>query len=73
MNAWENAASADGNPIPGKYWHLTEEENAIREKLRNVDANETGKIASIRIHSIYFILTTFFCCDRMWQDPDHIS
>jgi hypothetical protein len=43
ITVWENAASSDGNPIPGKYWHLSEEESAIREKLRSVDVSSTGK------------------------------
>lgn len=44
INLWENAAATDGNPLPGKYWHLAEEENAIRSKLRNVDLDSTGKL-----------------------------
>lgn len=43
INVWEKAASSEGNPLPGRYWHLSEEENAIREKLLNVNVSTTGK------------------------------
>lgn len=42
INVWEGASS-DGNPLPGKYWHLSDEEHAIREKLLSVDVASTGK------------------------------
>ena len=43
IEVWEKASSSDGNPLPGKHWHLSEEENSIREKLRSVDVSNTGK------------------------------
>ncbi|KAL3823499.1 hypothetical protein ACHAXA_010821 [Cyclostephanos tholiformis] len=39
---WEAAASADGNPLPGKYWHLRDEENAIRDAVKKANVTTTG-------------------------------
>jgi hypothetical protein len=39
---WETAASADGNPLHGKYWHLRDEENAIRDAVMKANATATG-------------------------------
>ena len=38
---WEEAASNDGNPLDGKYWHLHREEDAIRDALRSANATAT--------------------------------
>jgi hypothetical protein len=39
---WEAAASAHGNPLDGKYWHLRDEEGKIRDAVRGADAAATG-------------------------------
>jgi len=39
---WEAAASAGGNPLDGKHWHLRDEEGAIRAAVRGADAAATG-------------------------------
>lgn len=54
INVWENAASSDGNPIPGKFWHLSEEENTIREKLRSVDVSATGESFCVALACLVF-------------------
>ena len=39
---WEAAASADGNPLDGKHWHVDAEDGAIRDAVRGADAAATG-------------------------------
>ena len=41
FNIWEKAASVDGNPLDGKYWHLQDEEDVIRKALRSANATST--------------------------------
>lgn len=43
---WEDAAAADGNPLDGKYFHLHNEEETIRDALRrsNATATECGAL-----------------------------
>jgi hypothetical protein len=50
ISVWEGAALTDGNPIPGKYWHLSEEEHVIRDKLGNVDVSTTGEFTIKSVH-----------------------
>jgi hypothetical protein len=41
MNVWEKATESEGNPLDGKYWHLAEEEEKIRDKLKSANATAT--------------------------------
>ena len=41
MNVWLKAIASEGVPLDGKYWHLAEEENKIREALKNANATAT--------------------------------
>ena len=41
FNIWEKAASVDGNPLDGKYWHLQDEEDVIRKALQSANATST--------------------------------
>ena len=78
INVWEKAASTDGNPLPGKYWHLSAEEKVIRDKLLNVDLNSTGesllcmcKINCIDdMHSICSCLRVNLSTCRMWKEHE---
>ncbi|KAL9186839.1 hypothetical protein ACHAXT_010559 [Thalassiosira profunda] len=74
LDLWEKAASADGNPLDGKHWHLQAEEEKIRAKLQKVNATDT-KCGEL------FPSIARFCTVAMkgageWaprHDPDHSS
>ncbi|KAK1739865.1 hypothetical protein QTG54_009624 [Skeletonema marinoi] len=41
MNIWLRATVSEGSPLDGKYWHLAEEENKIRDALKSGNATAT--------------------------------
>jgi len=41
MDVWSKASESEGNPLDGKYWHLAEEEDKIRNALKSANATAT--------------------------------
>jgi hypothetical protein len=74
INVWEKAASTDGNPLDGKYWHLSKEETAIRDAVRKADVvnTECGKFLA----QIPRVCATPMRGGTEWApraDPEHTS
>ncbi len=74
FTVWEEAASKDGNPLDGKYWHLHTEEEAIRDALRlaNATATECGNLFEF----LPKVCTIPMRGATEWSprnDPDHTS
>ena len=42
LNRWKEAVDTDGSPLDGKYWHLHDEEEKIRDAFKGADVNNTG-------------------------------
>jgi hypothetical protein len=69
---WEEAASNGGNPLDGKYWHLHNEEEAIRSALRT--ANATATECGTLFDFLPRVCTTPMKGATEWSprtDPDH--
>jgi len=77
LTLWEKTASTEGNPLDGKHWHISQEEQDIREKLKQADASKTacGQLMADQEKPIQ-ICTTPMRGATQWApraDPDHSS
>merc|ERR1719310_1790355 len=42
LDKWKEAVETEGSPLDGKYWHLYEEEEKIRDAFKRADVDKTG-------------------------------